>query len=900
MHGAASRSRRKLFEVVNLLAGHGARKLPCGDECEPWTSPLFGTSVGNRIEYGGRPMIDTAFPDRAETVIIGAGIVGNSLAYHLAERGKDDILQIDKGPLPDPGGSTGHASNFIMPIEHNSQMTELTHDSIEQFDEVGVFENSGGIEVARTDERIADLRRRAQSARAFGTEAEILDASEVKERVPYINEEIIEGGMYTPDAGTCDPLYFGERCRDRAKEMGALTVAANTEVTDIVVENGRVRAVETDRGTVDVTGEVVIAAGVWSPKLAEMAGTKIPLFPVGHQMISVGPIERFEEHDGEINYPIVRDMDTRMYERQQGNDMEVGSYEHRPLLYDVDEIPSIETAALSPTQLPFTEDAFEQSFEHALELMPEVLDDPNAGVRHAIDGLISLTPDEGPVVGPVNDVDGLWSCAAIWIRLAPGIAKETARWMTDGWGAMETDLHSINVARFDGWGRSKDLVKKRAYEGFTRHYGIIHPKEQWTRGREIRKSTWDDRQRELDAVFHETAGWERPEWYESNRDLLDRYSDEIDHLERPHEWDARHWSPIVLAEHVHLRNAVGMIGDLGFGIIDVVGSDAQSFLERMAVAETDLPVGRTTYTPLLDSGGGFRSDVTIARLSRDRYRVVTGGARFGPDWQWLDRRVGDDEAVTLIDQSSALSTLGVWGPNARDVIESVTEEDVSDEAFPAYTAQEMTIGSVEGWGMRVSYVGELGWELYVPREQGRRLWREIETAGEDYDIRPVGIGVYANTGPMEKNYRSFGHELRREYDPAEADLTFHGVKDDHFIGKDAYVDALETEPAAKLCTLSVTDHAPNGGEKRFMLGGEPVLSPDGDVLEDELGRRSYVTSAATGPSVGKHLLMSYLPPEYATEGQDLQVLYFGERYPVTVEVVGNEPLFDPDNERLLG
>lgn len=845
-------------------------------------------------------MTEKTVPEKAETVIIGAGIVGNSLVYHLADQGKDDILQIDKGPLPDPGGSTGHASNFIMPIEHNSQMTELTHESIAQFDEVGVFENSGGIEVARTEERMADLRRRAQSAQAFGTEAEILDAASVKERVPYINEEIIEGGLYTPDAGTCDPLYFGDVCRERAKEMGALTVSPNTEVTDIIVEKGAVEAVETDRGTVEVTGELIIAAGVWSPKLAEMAGTKIPLYPVGHQMISVGPIEQFEEMDGEIHYPVVRDMDTRMYERQNGNDMEVGSYEHRPLLYDVDEIPSIEEAALSPTQMPFTEEAFEQSFEHALEIMPEVLDDPDAGVRHAIDGLISLTPDEGPVVGPVNDIDGLWSCAAIWIRLAPGIARETARWITKGWGAMETDLHSINITRFDGWGRSDDLVKKRAYEGFTRHYGIIHPKEQWTHGREIRRTFCRDRQEELSAVFHETAGWERPEWYESNRDLLDRYSDEIDQLRRPHEWDGRHWSPIVLAEHAHLRNAGGMIGDLGFGIIDVIGTDAESFLQRIAVARTDIPVGRTTYTPLLDSGGGFRSDVTIARLGHDHFRVVTGGARFGPDWQWLDGQRRDEEVVQLVDRSSTLATVGLWGPNARDVLDAVAEEDVSNDAFPAYSARKITIGPVEGWAMRVSYVGELGWEFYVPREQGKRLWQEIEEAGEANDIRPIGIGVYANTGPMEKSYRSFGHELRREYDPAEADLTFHGVKEADFVGKDAYEDAIESEPVAKLCTLSVTDHSPNGGDDRFMLGGEPVLSVDGENLIDEKGRRSYVTSAATGPSVGKHLLMSYLPTEYAVEGQALEVLYFGERYPVEVEVVGSKPAFDPENDRLLG
>lgn len=838
-------------------------------------------------------------PASAETVIIGAGIVGNSLAYHLADQGRDDILLMDKGPLPDPGGSTGHASNFIMPLEHSSEMTELTFESIRQFDAEGVFENSGGLEVARTEERMAELRRRVQSANAFGTKADMLDPDGVKEKVPYINEEVIKGALYTPDAGTCDPLRFGAVMRERAQELGALTVSPNTLVEDIVIENEAVQAVQTDRGSVDVESELIIAAGVWSPELADMAGTKIPLSPAVHQMISVGPIEFFEGKDGEINYPVVRDMDTRMYERQHGNDLEIGSYEHRPILLDAEEIPAAEETPLSPTQLPFSEDAFEQSFEHALEIMPDILADETAGVRHAIDGLVSITPDGNPVVGPVRDVDKLWSCAAIWIRLAPGIARETARWMVHGWGATDIDLQGINIARFDGWGRSKRFVKDRGHEEYNRHYGIVHPEEQFEAGRPLKTSGFYERQQALDAEFHESAGLERPRWYESNQDLIDRYSDAIGPFERPNDWDARYWSPIILAEHMHLREQGGIIGDIGFSVYDVIGDDATAALDRLVVGRMDVDVGKTVYTPVLDSAAGFRGDITIARLGPDRYRILTGGASGGPIWQWFSRQLSNDR-VEMVDLSSAYSTIGVWGPHARSTLEELVEEDLSNSAFPAFTAGALTIGEVEGWAVRISFAGELGWELYVPTEQGRRVWNAVTDAGARHDLRPVGTAVYANTSRMEKSYRLFGNELRHEYNPAEADLTFHGVKDADFIGKAAYETAIDSEPAAKLCTLTVDDHAPNGGPPRFMLGGEPVLDLEGDVLVDDEGRRSYVTSAATGPWVGDHLLMSYLPNEYADVGRQLQVHYFGQNYPASVEVVGSQPLYDPDNERIWG
>jgi glycine cleavage system aminomethyltransferase T/glycine/D-amino acid oxidase-like deaminating enzyme len=840
-------------------------------------------------------MSSNSLPSRAGTVILGAGIVGNSLAYHLAEQGRDDIVLVDKGPLPDPGGSTGHASNFLMPVDHSKEMTHLTQESIRQYEDMDTFTESGGIEVARTEERMAENRRRMQSAHSWGEPAELLSPEEVEELVPYINTDIIKGGFYTPGAGVCDPLRAGEVMRARAKDQGALTVSPNTEVLDIRVEGDEVQAVETDRGTVEAD-EVVIAAGLWSPKLADMAGVEIPLTPAVHQMISVGPISKLEEGEGEINYPVVRDMDTQMYERPSGNDMEVGSYQHRPILWDVDDIPSIDEAPLSPTQPPLTEDAFQKSMEDALDLMPEVLDDPSAGVRHEIDGLLSVTPDGMPLLGPFQDVDGLWSAAAIWIKEAPAIGEEVAKWMTRGYP--DIDLHSSNINRFYEYGTSKKFVKERAHEGYQKIYGIVHPAEQWQSSRPLRTSPFYSRQEDLGANFFEAAGWERPQWFESNEDLVERYADEIEDLRRPNEWDSRWWSPIILGEHLHMRDNVAMVGDMGFTIFDLVGPGATEYAEKMAVGRMDVDVGKSVYTPVLDENAGFRSDLSVVRVDDDRYRVITGGGMGGADKQWFREHLPQDGSVQLVDQTSALCTLGVWGPDARKVVQSVAEEDVSDEAFPAYTAQEVTIGEVDAWALRISYVGERGWEIYAPMEQGQRLWDTLWEAGQEYDVRPVGMGVYGTTGRMEKGYRLYGHELELEYNPAEAGLTFHGVKDADFIGKEAYAEALDEENAATLCTLSVDDHAPEGGERRFPLGNEPILDPDGEVIVDEEGRRSYVTSAGTGPSVGKHLLMGYLPPEYAEEGQTLQVEYMGTRYPVTVEVAGSRPLFDPENERI--
>jgi glycine cleavage system aminomethyltransferase T/glycine/D-amino acid oxidase-like deaminating enzyme len=837
----------------------------------------------------------TETPARASAVIVGAGIVGNSLVHHLALLGWRDLVLVDKGPMPNPGGSTGHASNFIFPIEYSKMMMELTRDSTEQYQALGVFTQSGGIEVARTAERMAELRRRCTAAKAWGIPAALLTPAETRKLVPYLDESLILGGGHFPTVGVVDSLRAGTLMREQARAAGALTVLAGTEVLGIDTtgtgDRPQVRAVRTTAGDIE-TGICVICCGVWSPRIARMAGARLALTPIVHQMISVGPIALFAGTSGEISYPIVRDVDTNMYERQHGGDMEVGSYAHRPMIVSPDDIPSNEEAALSPTEMPFTADDFDPQLAEALELMPELLGDERAGIRYAINGLISMTPDGHPLLGEMPEVRGLWSAAASWIKEGPGCGRAVAELMS---GRVPTvDVHEADVARFYPCQQTVAHVRGRAREGFNKMYGIVHPAEQWESGRPLRVSPCYQREADLGAVFFETAAWERPHWYTCNEPLLARYAGRVG--ERTAEWDARWWSPIINAEHLAMRDACGLVDLSAFAVFDITGPAALDAVQSLVVAQADVRQGRVIYTSLLDENGGFKADLTVTRLGAEHFRVVTGGATGMAEKKWFTDHL--PPGASLTDLTSAWATLGVWGPRARDVLQPVTLGDLSHEAFGFGTCREVEMGGVTVLASRISYVGELGWELYVPMEQGARVWDTVWDAGQAHGLVPVGIGVYGTTGRLEKGYRAYGMELTPDYNLVEAGMTRPRVKEQPFIGKEAYLAQRAGPPAAVLCTLTVDDHAPADGQRRYMLGGEPVLSASGERLVDGKGRPSYVTSAGAGPSVGKHLLMAYLPPEQAREGNRLVVECFGEQYPVTVAVAGSTPLFDPENARV--
>ncbi len=833
-----------------------------------------------------------SFPASAKVVIVGAGIVGNSIAYHLANLGWRDILLIDKGPLPNPGGSTGHASNFIYLVDHNKEMTALTVESARQYREWDVFTECGGLEVARTETRMAELRRRMDSAKCWGIEGvRLVTPAEIKELVPFIDESILVGGFYTPGVGVCDSLRFGTLCREKAEELGALTVSPNTEVTGFEVEAGRVRAVQTTRGSV-AAEYVVIACGVWAPRVAELAGSHIPLTPVVHQMIDVGPVPRFERSTRAIEFPIVRDMDVLMYERQDGIGLEIGSYAHRSILHDPEDIPSIEDAALSPTEFPFTQDDFAPQMEDALALMPEIVGDETVGVKYAINGLIALTPDGMPLLGETPEVKGLWSAAAVWVKEGPAVGKCIAEWMVRGEPSI--DVNASDIARFHAHQKTRQHVKARATEAFPKTYGIVHPAEQYLSDRPLRKSPMHEWHAAAGAKFFEVAGWERPQWYESNASLVERYGVAA----RPNEWDARWWSPIINAEHLAMREGAGIFDLSSFAIFDIVGPGALEGVQSIVVRNMDVPVGRVVYTPVLSVEGGFKSDLTIMRLAGSRFRVVTGGAHGMADLKWFSDHLPPD--ATAVDLTTAYTTIGLWGPRARDILGSISRADLGNEAFPFGAWRTIEVGSQLVLASRISYVGDLGWELYVPMEQGLRLWEELWAAGASHGLAACGMGVYGTTGRLEKSYRAFGFELDGDYNVVEAGMAPARVKQHEFVGREALLRQLDEPAATVLCTLTVDDHRSTSGERRYMLGRQPIVLNDGSPLVDAKGRRSYVTSAGASPSTGQYVLLAYLPPDHAVEGNRLCVEYFGEPYPVTVAVAGSRPLFDPDNVRVRG
>jgi glycine cleavage system aminomethyltransferase T len=463
-------------------------------------------------------------------------------------------------------------------------------------------------------------------------------------------------------------------------------------------------------------------------------------------------------------------------------------------------------------------------------------------------------------------------------------------------GGPEIDPTGSDIARFYPHQRTDTHVRARSAEGFNKTYGIVHPREQWESNRNVRLSPFFEREKALGAVFFETAGWERPNWYEANRPLLDIYGDKVGH--RQAEWDSRWWSPIINAEHLALRERVGMVDLSAFAIFDVSGPGALDYMQQMAVSQMDVPVGRVVYTPLLNAHGGIKADLTIMRLGAQHFRIVTGGFDGMVDKKWFSDHLPADGSVQLADQTSGLATLGVWGPRARDLLQSLTSADLSHAGFPYATCRWITLGPVPVLASRISYVGELGWELYVPFEQGARLWDLVWEAGQPLGVVPVGIGVYATTARLEKSYRAYGAELEQEYNLVESGQAKPSVKKQAFVGREAYMQQREAGPTAILCTLTVDDNTSSTGIKRYMQGREPIVTRAGQPLVDAHGRRSYVTSAGSGPSIGKTILMSYLPPEYAVNGTALAVEYFGELYPVTVAAAGNVAVFDPENTRL--
>lgn len=848
------------------------------------------------------------FPKTADVVVIGqGGIVGASVVHHLIERGWSNIVGLDKSSIPTDIGSTAHASDFCFMTSHDHMSCYTTLYSVAFYEKLGHYARVGGLEVARVgdDERMEELKRKVGSGKAFGTNVCLISAKEAKEKFPLIEEDLIQGALWDPDAGLVIPrsqTVVGELVQ-RAEQSGKLRAFGNTPATGLHIENGRIKGVETRRGTIE-TPHVVVCAGLWGRLIAELAGEDLPIMPVDHPLLFFGPYDAFAGTGKEIGYPLLRDQGNSAYLRDtgdpktaEGGHIEWGYYEEKnPRLVHPRDLLEKEDARLSPSQRDLEMDQILEPLERAMELTP-ILGELGWDERRSFNGLLQVTADGGPSMGESPDVRGLWYCEAIWVKDGPGAGKIIADWMTDG--RCELDVHGIDVARHYPIQKTPSFIHDRCYETAFKIYNPpVHNREPYTKSRNLRRSPFWTREQELGGHFMEAAGWERAHGYASNEKLLEKYAERVP--ERRAEWDNRHFWRVSNAEHLEMSENVGMINLSHFAIYDVFGADAEALMEYLCVAKVggDTPLGKGIYTHFLDHAGGVRADLTVIRMAADRYRVIDGGDAGNRDFVWM-KRMAEDRGlrVYIEDRSDHYGCIGLWGPNARTTLQAIADQPqaLTHENFPFASVRDITVKGLPISAFRISYVGEQGWELHMPFSYGLSLWDLLHEQG----VTPVGIETYANSRRLEKSLRLQNADLLTEYNLYEAGLARPKVKAADFHGKAAYVAQRERDrQPAYLCTMTMMDNVDANGVARYPVGQWPILDPEtGEVLVDEIGRRSYITSIAYGPSIGKNIALGYLPRSHTQEGQELSMEYFHESYPIRVEAVGYRPLYDPDNSR---
>ena len=806
-------------------------------------------------------------------VIIGAGVVGAALADELSARGWTEVTVVDQGPLPATGGSSSHAPGLVFQANPSKTMTELARYTVEKFCSLDVdgrpcFLQVGGLEVATTPERVTELHRRHGWLTAWGVDSRILTADECVEKHPLVNRDRVLAGLYIPTDGLAKAVLAVEAQIRRATERG-VTFLDRHEVLDILQADGEVTGVRTDQG--DLEAEIVVCcAGIWGPRIARMVGMNLPLTPLGHQLAWTGPVPALAGQTEEAVRPILRHQDADLYYRDRHDTLGIGYYGHRPMPITADEILSVDEAEAMPSVLKFTEDDFADAWTETQSLLPATKD---AKVEEGINGLFSFTTDGLPLLGESPDVKGFWVAEAVWVTHSAGVGRAVAEWLVDG-HCSSFDLHECDVNRFEPHQLSPEYVLARDCQNFVEVYDILHPLQPSGDPRPIRTSPFYSRQQELGAVFLEANGWERPHWYESNAGLVEGRS-----IVTPNDWAARYWSPIVGAEAQVTRETVAMYDMTALKRLEVSGRGAADFLERLCTGKVAKSVGSVTYTLLLDHDGGIRSDITVARLAPDVFQV---GANGNLDLDWFSRHLPADGTVQVRDITPGTCCIGLWGPLARDVLQPLTDEDFSATGLKYFRAKRAHIGSVPVTAMRLSYVGELGWELYTTADLGQKLWDTLWRAAKPLGGIAAGRGAF-NSLRLEKGYRSFGTDMTYEHDPYEAGVGF-AVKADKedFIGK-AALERRAADVRRKLTCLTIDD------PRAVVMGKEPVYDGERAV--------GYVTSAAFGHTIGKGIAYAWLPADLATPGTSVRIGYF-DRF--VEAVVAEEPLFDPAMSRLRG
>ncbi|GAC1513889.1 MAG: FAD-dependent oxidoreductase [Chloroflexota bacterium] len=804
-------------------------------------------------------------------VIIGAGIVGCSLADHLTEMGCRDVVVLEQGPLFATGGSTSHAPGGMHQTNLSRTMTQFAAYSVKRYAQLQLdghpcFHGVGSIEVAVTPARWEDLKRKHGVAASWGIDSSLLSPDECAEKMPLLDPRRIRGGFFVPSDGVANPVRVSEAMARLASDRGA-RFHGNCEVTGIEVAGGKVRAVATAAGRFEAD-VVVSCAGIWGPKTGNMVGVPVSLVPMQHQYVVTSPVPDLRGETRELVYPLIRHQDSDMYFRQHGERYGVGSYQHRPLPISADDLVRYEDAEVMPSVVPFTADDFAPAWADAVDLMPALA---HTTIENPINGIFSFTTDGFPLLGESRAVRGFWMAEAVWITHAAGVARSVAEWMVHG--VPTIDLRQCDIQRFDPYALSPAYVMARSLQGYIEVYDVKHPLEPMDEPRPLRVSPFYPREQALGARFLEASGWERPQWYDSNAALVDgRPIPERD------PWSRRYWSPIVGGEHLATRERVGLYDMNSLTKVEITGPGALPLLQRLTTGNMDRSVGSVTYTLMLDDRAGIKSDMTVARLGLERFQVGCNGPR---DVDWFERHSPDDGSVQIRDMTAGMCCVGVWGPRARDLVQQLSDADFSENGHKFFRAREVYIGEVRVTAMRLSYVGELGWELYTSDDSGLRLWDLLWKTGRPLGVIAGGRGAFDSLR-VEKGYRFYGRDMWTEHDPYEAGLGFTvNLDKENFIGREALLRRREEGPRRTLTCFTLDDPT------RVVMGNEPVYAGNRPV--------GYVTSAAYGYSIGRGIAYAWVPPQYSTPGTPLHIEYFAERLAATAST---EPLFDPGMERM--
>jgi len=812
--------------------------------------------------------------DEARVVIIGAGIVGSSAAYYLSQMGWRDIVVIEQGPLFEAGGSTSHAPGIIFQTNASKAMCLLAQWSVQLYSQLQLndqpcFYPVGSLEIAYTPERGEELKRKLGHALAWGLEAELIGPEEIKHKIPIMDTSHIYGAFHVPSDGIAKAVRVCEALANLSKSQG-VTCYGDTTVTGIEVINDRVQGVVTSHGRIR-TETVLVCAGIWGPRVGRMAGVPIPLTPCQHLYARTAPLPELAGETREVVHPVLRHQDKSMYFRQHADCYGIGSYLHEPLLVDAEDIRAHGDGSEMPSLMPFPEDHFARGYAAALELFPCFR---GISLPHRISGMFSFTPDSFPLIGESLVVRGFWVAEAIWITHGGGAGKVVAEWMVEGMPSL--DLREMDLNRFHAHALSWAYVRARGAQQYREIYDIIHPLQPMENPRNLRLTPFHPRLKDLGAAFFENAGWERPQWFAANEKLAVPGT----RLERSG-WAARYWSPTIAAEHLITRERVALFDLTPFTKIEVGGPKALEFLQSVTTNQMKQPIGKVTYTSMLNERGGIVCDLTVTRLGPSRFVVVTGGAVGMHDLAWIRAHLPDDGSVYVQDITSAYCCLGVWGPWARDLLSLTSENSFSNQAFPFMTAREVNIGHVPAYAIRISYVGELGWEVYAPSEFGLQLWDTLWQAGQPLGIIAAGGGAFDSLR-LEKGYRLWGADIHTDYNSYEAGLEFSvKLNKGEFLGRAALERISRQGIARKLCCMTFDD------SRVVVMGKEPMF--------DNRRLLGYVTSANYGYCVQKSIAYGYLPIECAREGTKVEVYYFGDRHKATV---AREPLYDPQNLKL--